>query len=118
VNVRATVEQALRSGIVEPDLAAALIEIAKSLFYKDRTYEAMLKLASGRGFAPAALDRFETWLPRGQVDQKRIDAEEMLRAMIAHLEGGVSPLEVSYQFAHTFAWEEARQLIERTSGRA
>jgi hypothetical protein len=118
VNVRATVEQALRSGIVEPDLAAALIEIAKSLFYKDRTYEAMLKLASGRGFAPAALDRFETWLPRGQVDQKRIDAEEMLRTMIAHLESGVSPLEVSYQFAHTFAWEEARQLIERTSGRA
>jgi hypothetical protein len=30
----------------------------------------------------------------------------------------VSPLEVSYQFAHTFAWEEARQLIERTSSRA
>jgi hypothetical protein len=118
VNMRATVEQALQSGMVEPDLAAALIEIAKSLFYKDRTYEAMLKLASGRGLAPAALNRFAAWLPRGQVDQKRVDAEEMLRAMIAHLEGGVSPLEVSYQFAHTFAWEEARQLIEQTSGRA
>jgi hypothetical protein len=116
--VRATVEQALQSGMVEPNLAAALIEIAKSLFYKDRTYEAMLKLASGRGLAPAALNRFAAWLPRGQVDQKRVDAEEMLRAMIAHLEGGVSPLEVSYQFAHTFAWEEARQLIEPTSGRA
>jgi len=118
VNVRATVEQALQSGMVERDLAAALIEIAKALFYKDRTYEAMLKLASGRGFAPASLSRFAAWLPRGQVDQKRVDAEEMLRAMIAHLEGGVSPLEVSYQFAHTFAWEEARQLIEPTSGRA
>jgi hypothetical protein len=117
VNVRATVAQALRSGIVQPDLAAALIEIAKSLFYKDRTYEAMLKLASGRGFAPAALDRFEAWLPQGQVDQKRIDAEEMLCAMITHLKGGVTPLEVSYQFARTFAWEEARQLIERASDR-
>jgi hypothetical protein len=117
VNVRATVEHARQSGIVKPDLAAALIEITKSLFYKDRTYEAMLKLASGRGLAPAALDRFAAWLPRGQVDQKRIDAEEMLRAMIAHLEGSVSPLEVSYQFAHTFAWEEARQLIERTTDR-
>ena len=118
VNVRATVEDALQTGIVEPDLASALIEIAKSLFYKDRTYEAMLKLASTRGFAPAAIDRFAAWLPRGQVDQKRVDAEEMLRAMIAHLEGGVSPLEVSYQFVHTFAWEEVRQLIERASGRA
>jgi hypothetical protein len=118
VNVRATVEHALQSGIVEPDLASGLIEIAKSLFYKDRTYDAMLKLASGRDFAPAAIDRFAAWLPQGQVDQKRVDAEEMLRAMIAHLEGGVSPLEVSYQFVHTFAWEEVRQLIERASGRA
>jgi len=118
VNARATVEHALQSGIVEPDLAAALIEIAKSLFYKDRTYEAMLQLASGRGLAPAALDCFAAWLPHGRVDQKRIDAEEMLRAMISHLEGGVSPLEVSYQFVHTFAWEEARQLIERASDRA
>jgi hypothetical protein len=118
VNVRATVEHARQSGIVEPDLASAMVEIAKSLFYKDRTYEAILKLASGHGFASAALDHFAAWLPCGQVDQKRIDAEEMLGAMISHLEGGVSPLEVSYQFVHTFAWEEARQLIERASDQA
>jgi hypothetical protein len=113
VNVRATVDRARQSGIVEPDLASALVEIAKSLFFKDRTYEAVLKLATGRGLAQEALNRFAAWLPRGQVDQKRIDAEEMLHAMIAHLESGVTPLEVAYQLAHTFAWEEARQLIER-----
>jgi hypothetical protein len=118
VNVRATVEHASRSGIVDPDFAVALIEIAKSMFYKDRTYEAILKCAVDRGLAPEALDHFAAWLPRGQIDQKRIDAEEMLRVMSAHLEGGVSRLEISYQFAHTFAWEEARQLIERSSGRA
>jgi hypothetical protein len=118
VNVRATVDRALQSGIVEPDLAAALVRIAKSLFYKDRTYEAILKVATGHGLAPVALDRFAAWLPRGQVEQKRIDAEEMLHAMMAHLEGGATPLEVSYQLAHTFAWEEARQQIERASGRA
>ncbi|WP_024508948.1 TfuA-like protein [Bradyrhizobium sp. ARR65] len=118
VNVRATVDRARKSGIVEPDLASALVETAKSLFYKDRTYEAILKRATGRGLAQAALDRFAAWLPRGLVDQKRIDAEEMLHAMMGHLEGGVTPLEVTYQFAHTFAWEEARQLIERASDAA
>ena len=55
VNVRATVDHARQSGIVEPAFAAALFEITKSLFYKDRTYEAMLKLASGRGLAPEPL---------------------------------------------------------------
>lgn len=113
VNVRSTVERALQLGVVEPDLAAALVRIAKSLFYKDRTYEAILQLATKSGLAPAALARLAAWLPRGQIDQKRIDAEEMLHAMIVHLEGGVIPLEVAYQLAHTFAWEEARQLIER-----
>jgi hypothetical protein len=117
VNVRATLEHALQSGIVEPDVASALVEVAKSLFYKDRTYEAIVKAATARRLASDALDRFAAWLPRGQLDQKRIDAEEMLHAMMAHLERGVPPLEVCYQVAHTFAWEEARQLIERATGR-
>jgi hypothetical protein len=118
VNVRSTIDRALQLGILEPKLAAVVVEIAKSLFYKNRTYEAILKVATERGLAPAALDLFAAWLPCGQVDQKRIDANEMLHAMAAHFEGGVPPLEVSYQLAHTFAWEEARQQIERASGRA
>jgi hypothetical protein len=109
VNVRATIGRALQLGIVEPALAEALVPIAKSLFYKDRTYEAIVKAAAEHGLAPEALCRFANWLPGGQVDQKRLDAEEMLQAMAAHLAGGVTPLEVSYQFAHTFAWEEARR---------
>jgi hypothetical protein len=112
VNVRATIDRALQLGVVESALAPALVSIAKSLFYKDRTYEAILKTATEHGLAPEALHRFASWLPRGQVDQKRIDAGEMLQAILAHLAGGVTPLEVSYQFAHTFAWEQARRRTE------
>jgi hypothetical protein len=112
VNVRATIDRALQLGVVEPTLAAALVPIAKSLFYKDRTYEAILKAATEQGLAPEALHSFASWLPDGQVDQKRIDAGEMLQAVMAHLAGGVTPLEISYQFAHTFAWEEARRRTE------
>ena len=36
----------------------------------------------------------------------------MLQAIVAHLARGVTPLKVSYQFAHTFAWEEARRRTE------
>jgi hypothetical protein len=112
VNVRSTVDCALRSGIVEPDAAAALVGAAKSLFYKDRNYELILKLAAERGLAPEKLRRFADWLSRGKIDQKRIDAEEMLSAMVSHMKKDPSPFEASYQFAHTFAWEEARQMIE------
>jgi hypothetical protein len=112
VNVRATIDRALQLGVVEPALAAALVSIAKSVFYKDRTYEAILTAAAEHGLAPEALRRFAKWLPGGQVDQKRIDAREMLQVIVAHLASGVAPLEVSYRFVHTFAWEEARRRTE------
>ena len=112
VNVRATIDRALQLGVVEPAFAARLVSIAKSLFYKDRTYEAILKAATEQGLAPELVGRFASWLPGGQVDQKRIDASEMLEAMTAHISSGVIPLKVSYEFSHTFAWEEARRRIE------
>lgn len=112
VNVRATVESALGMGVIDPAEAAKLVQIAKSVFYKDRTYEEILNTAAGQGLAPAALRRFATWLPHGQVDQKRIDADEMLKAIAAHLADGVTPIEVAYKFAHSFAWEEARRRTE------
>jgi hypothetical protein len=112
VNVRATIDRALQLGVVEPVFAARLVSIAKSLFYKDRTYEAILKAATEQGLAPELVGRFASWLPGGQVDQKRIDASEMLEAMTAHISSGVIPLKVSYEFSHTFAWEEARRRIE------
>jgi hypothetical protein len=115
VNVRSTIECALQSGIVEPTEAAVLLSAAKSLFYKDRTYDLILKLAAERGLAPEKLQRFADWLSRGKIDQKRIDAEEMLSAIAGHVKTDVTPFQASYEFAHTFAWEEARQTIERAS---
>jgi hypothetical protein len=118
VNVRASVDRALELDVVDPALAAKLVQIAKSLFYKDRTYEEILKTAAGQALPPDALRRFAAWLPHGQVDQKRIDAEEMLQAIVAHITEGVSPLQVSYRFAHSFAWEEARRRTEMARDQA
>jgi hypothetical protein len=112
VNVRATLDRALYLGILEPSLAEALISIAKALFYKDRTYDAILKVATEQGLAPDAIRRFAAWLPAGRLDRKRLDASEMVEAITAHLAAGVIPLKVSYEFAHTSAWEDARRRIE------
>jgi hypothetical protein len=118
VNVRVTIDRARRLSVIEPSPAATLVSVAKSLFYKDRTYETILDAAAQHGIGREAGHRFAKWLAHGRVDQKRIDAEEMLQAMLAHLGGGVTALEVSYRFAHTFAWEEARQRAEITRDQA
>jgi hypothetical protein len=116
VNVRSTIDRALQAGIVEPSEAAVLLRTAKSVFYKDRTYELILKIAAERGLASQKLEGFADWLPRGKIDQKRIDAEEMLGAVLGHTRTNANAFVASYQFSHTFAWEEARQMIEQASG--
>jgi hypothetical protein len=109
VNVRATLDAAVRDGMLAPQLAARLTNIAKSLFYKKRTYEAVLRSADACGCAAPALRRFADWLPAGRIDQKRRDAEAMLDAIQRHLAAGPGPLRVTYRLSDTVAWQAARQ---------
>jgi hypothetical protein len=107
VNIRATLAAAAAQGVLAPDIAAGLTEIAKALFYQERTYDAVLQAAAG-GFPAAALRNFAAWLPAGRLDQKRLDAEATLTAIRAHLAANPGPMRVTYEFAHTAAWQTAR----------
>ena len=98
-------------------MAARLTEIAKALFYKERSWDAILDLAIGRGLPPLPLDRLAAWLQRERVDQKQIDALEMIAAIRRHLTAGVTPLQVSYQFQATGYHKAAtRQFSEGQTG--
>jgi hypothetical protein len=112
VNIRATIEQAAREGIVTAAMSAALMAIAKALFYKERTYQIVLKTAAASGLDAAELTRFEQWLSNGRVDQKRNDALMMLQAVSEHISGLSPPLRVFYELAETAAWAAARRRAE------
>jgi hypothetical protein len=105
VNIRATLAAATRDGIVSRGAAMNLTAIAKQLFYKDRTYEAMLQSAVEFGMNADELTRLTGWLPQGRVDQKRRDAEAILDAILAHMLAVTPPLRVSYELADTVAWQ-------------
>ena len=101
VNIRATLDKAVAEGVLDRWLVARLTEIGKILFYKERNWDAILGLATGRGLPPTPLDQLAVWLQSGRVDQKRIDALEMIAVIREHLAAGVSPLRVSYRFQET-----------------
>ena len=101
VNIRATLDKAVAEGVLDRWLVARLTEIGKILFYKERNWDAILGLATGRGLPPTPLDQLAVWLQGGRVDQKRIDALEMIGVIREHLAAGVSPLRVSYRFQET-----------------
>jgi hypothetical protein len=114
VNIRASLAAAVAAGIAPPALAARLTEIAKALFYKQRSYAAILRAGTDAGLPAQPLHDLEAWLPVGQIDQKRRDALLMLEAIRAHLGARPEPLLVSFRFAETAAWRAARQEGPRT----
>jgi hypothetical protein len=85
VNIRATFDEAARIDVLMPDIAARLTAIAKSLFYKDRTYNAVLQYAAASGLSTPLLHDFTAWLPTNRIDQKRRDADALLATIRTHL---------------------------------
>lgn len=79
VSIRATVEHAVRSAVLNATQASAVLEAAKARFYQQRTWAQILADISEAPW----LDRFAAWLETGAVDAKRDDAQEMLRQMAA-----------------------------------
>jgi hypothetical protein len=110
IDIRATVEAALREDVIAPASAQALTDAAKALFYKERTYAAVLE----RARIPDC-DAFAAWLPRGRVERKRLDAEAMIAAIRAEQAAGVTPLRVDYTLAESAAWRAARRRADEVT---
>ena len=109
VNIRFTLERAERDGILVSETRKRLEDLAKQLFYQERSWEALL---DGAGQAPPAaeLAPFRSWLPLGKVDQKRIDALAMLEAMRKRHSAACEPKRTSYTFQWTELWDKAMSL--------
>ena len=111
VNIRATLDKAAAEGVLDSCLLAELTEIGKMLFYKKRNWDAIFRLAGARGLPPLPPSNLAAWLPTGQVDQKRVDALEMIAAIRAHLAAGVRPLTVTFHFHDTGYHKAATRTI-------
>lgn len=95
VNVRATLLSAARQRILDFAAARGLLEAARAMFYKERTWQTLLGRPAVRAeIVGARLDEFERWLPHGYVDLKRIDALSCLEAALA-LAGAAPPAAIA-----------------------
>ena len=113
VNIRATLAEALRAGILPTGLVDRLIEISKNTFYPRRTWERLLEDAEAAGTPPGELRLLAEWLPRGRVDRKRLDAIAMLRQIAADDAAERRPAAVGFRFNSTTMWEELQAAIDQ-----
>ncbi|WP_437973764.1 TfuA-like protein [Sorangium sp. So ce295] len=109
VNIRATLAAAEERGVIRPTTRAALLQIAKRLFYPDRDYPRLLSEASAQGSDPGELSALRSFLRERQIDQKRADALAMLRVIKERLAAGLTPKQVRYHFEATIFWDSLRQ---------
>jgi hypothetical protein len=105
INIRLTLVQAARDGVIAAATGACLRRIAKSTFFAERSYPSLLAEARVQRLAETELRAFERWLPSGGIDQKRADALAMLRAMRAWLSSDRPSSPPSFHFEPTCYWQ-------------
>ncbi|HIH87198.1 MAG TPA: TfuA-related McrA-glycine thioamidation protein, partial [Methanosarcinales archaeon] len=75
VNIRTTLEHAVDEGMIDQHQSDMLFKAAKSMYYPDRTYAAMVRNSVGQGLIPEnEQDSFIDYLVHNEVDVKREDA--------------------------------------------
>jgi TfuA protein len=80
VNIRFTLREAEKQGIITPHDHAALLSAAQSVFYPQRTYGRIVSEA-GAALERETRERFLAWVNLHAVDQKRTDAIAALEYM-------------------------------------
>lgn len=110
VNIRCSLANACAAGVISAATRGTLELAAKRLFYRERTYSAILAIGRDTGLPTDELGSLEAWLGENAVDQKREDAGLLLEVMRQRAAAGVAPKRVHFNFEHTTLWERATRL--------
>ncbi len=105
VNIRATLARAETEGVLRASSRSALEALAKSMFFPQRSWEALLEGAATLGVAQSERAALSAWLTNGRVDQKRVDALEMLAAM-REARDESNETQPIFNFEWTYFWDE------------
>jgi hypothetical protein len=108
VNVRATLERAQEAGVVSGATAEQLVAVAKSMFFAERSFPALLAAAEAQAIGGDERSALATWLrdPTNPVDQKRLDAVALLRRIKEDVVDTRAPEPPGFVFQYTEAWHE------------
>jgi hypothetical protein len=100
VDIRATLSLATERGILTEKPATGLLDVAQGLHFKDRTWQNILV-----GLSTRQARDFRAWLRLNFVEQKKSDANKMLKQMTRALKDGSRARKARFRFQHTVYWE-------------
>lgn len=86
VDIRATLEAAVREGVIDAAARTRLLARAAARHFTERDYRRLLADGAADGVDRARLAALERWLPEGRVERKRADATALLEWFAAGAE--------------------------------
>ena len=111
VNIRATLEVAYTDSVITSSEQDGLLAIAKNLHYKDRSYAKIFEIAKGVLGEPR-IGRISLWLSVGRVDQKKRDAESLLKYIATMKQKNIEKKQVTYKFENTYTWGSSDKSLD------
>jgi hypothetical protein len=106
VNLRASMNHAVRSGMIDRETAARVVHSAKSVHYQERNVQCILERCKEDQFSQSEFASIRLALTDGYIDQKKEDACELLK-VIARVAGGSleRPAPTQFVFARSSVFE-------------
>jgi len=100
VNIEPTLRKMTKAGVIDPVEFGILHAAARRLHYKQRTYRTLFR--SLEPLPPERFTRMLSWVEANGVDQKRVDALELLDWLIA--QDGRREVTRDWMFSETSQW--------------
>lgn len=109
MDIRATMDRAVSARVATPQMHGAAMEIARSLFFPERTWPRILKDLPSV-MAGSEVRKLEAWLDSGRYSVKGADARLLFRLVDHCLRTGKLPPAIPFEFPETDLWQ---QMIQR-----
>lgn len=114
VNLRATLAAAQAAKVVSPHEVAFVISRAKAQFYKQRSWQSLLSTPDPVAFPAERCATLAAWSAQNEVDQKRIDAQQLLDRMAA---GAFETPKPDFHFEQTLLWQASKRVWRQRAAR-
>lgn len=111
VNIRATLQHAVESGVLSAAQASQLATASASRFYAQRSYQHLLQAAEAQLDA-RTFSNFASRLSELVVNRKLLDAELLLSTIARDLQGPARRSSPAFHLSYTEAWHELRRQLD------
>lgn len=105
VNIRSTLASSVKDGVISEETHASLLRVAKDTFFPKRGFKNLIEQARTDGIDRSEIEALEHWLPGNEIDQKQLDAIEMLKQIKEFASGNPPRKQVNYHVEKTYLFD-------------